>query len=249
MYEHTMTDLKIDHQSPIPLHMQVENLLRELIKLPDYQGGMLLPNEVDLAKRLGISRDTVRQATNKLSHENLLVRKKGIGTKVATNKVMTSLSSWYSFSDEMHEHGITLINYEINTSWVSPYEEIVQALEIPEIDKVLKLERLRGTEDGPTVYFVSFIHPRVGLTGEEDFTRHLYEIMEADHSTVATISKEEIKAILADDSLSEKLAIQPGSPVLFRKRRVYDPGGRPIEFNLGFYKAEKFTYSIDIERK
>ena len=161
----------------------------------------------------------------------------------------TRLSNWYSFSDEMHEHGITLINYEINTSWVSPDEETVQALDILEIDKVLKLERLRGTEDGPTVYFISYFHPRVGLTREEDFTRHLYEILENDHSTVATVSKEEIRAILADNSLSKKLAIQPGSPVLFRKRRVYDPGGRPVEFNLGFYKAEKFTYSIDIERK
>lgn len=244
-----MIELKIDHDSPVPLHIQVENLLRDLIKLPDYQQGMLLPKEVDLAKRLGISRNTVRQATNKLSHENLLVRKKGIGTKVASNKVTTKLSSWYSFSDEMHDRGITLINYEINTSWVSADEEIARALEISETDKVLKLERLRGTEEGPTVYFVSYFHPRVGLTGKEDFTRHLYEILEADHSTVATISKEEIKAILADDLLSSKLAIDQGDPVLFRRRRVYDPGGRPVEYNLGFYQAEKFTYSIDIERK
>lgn len=244
-----MIKLTIDHTSPIPLHLQVENLLRELIKQPDYREGKLLPKEIDLAKRLGISRNTVRQATNKLSHENLLIRKKGIGTKVVVDNVTTSLSNWYSFSDEMHDRGITLINFEIKTSWEIPNEETVQALGISGTEKVLKLERLRGTEDGPIVYFVSYFHPRVGLTGEEDFTRHLYEILETDHSTVATVSKEEIKAILADASLSEKLAIQPGSPILFRERKVFDPGGRPIEHNLGFYKAEEFTYSIDIERK
>ncbi len=242
-------ELKIDHTSPVPLHIQVEHLLRELIKEPDYQQGKLLPKEVELAKRLGISRNTVRQATNKLSHENLLVRKKGIGTRVVTSKVTTKLSNWYSFSDEMQERGITMINFEINTKWIEADEDISRALEIPEKSRVLRLERIRGTEEGPTVYFISYFHPRVGLTGEEDFTQHLYEILERDYATIPTISREEIKAILADEQVAGKLSIEVGNPVLFRMRRVYDPGSRPIEYNLGFYHAEKFTYSIDIERK
>jgi GntR family transcriptional regulator len=240
---------QIDHTSPIPLHVQVEQLLRDLIKEPDYQQGKLLPKEVELAKVLGISRNTVRQATNKLSNENLLVRKKGIGTRVATSKVTTHLSDWYSFSDEMHEKGVNTINYEVNTSWENASEEVAQALEIQPGEQVLKLERVRGTEDGPTVYFVSYFHPRVGLTGEEDFTRHLYEILENDYSTIPSISKEEIKAVLADALICSKLSVKPGSPILLRTRKVLDPGSRPIEYNLGYYRAEKFTYSIDIERK
>ena len=74
---------KIDHSSAVPLHAQVETLLRELIELPKYKNGGLLPKEVDLAKQLGISRNTLRQATNKLEYEGLLVRKKGVGTRVA----------------------------------------------------------------------------------------------------------------------------------------------------------------------
>jgi len=35
---------------------------------------------------------------------------------------------------------------------------------------------------------------------------------------------------------------------LVRERFVSDPGNRPIEYNIGFYIAEKFTYSIDIKR-
>lgn len=242
-------DYHIDHSSHIPLHIQVENLLRELINDPDYQQGKLLPKEVELAKQLGISRNTVRQATNKLSNEKLLVRKKGIGTRVAPKNMTTSLSNWYSFSDEMHERGITLINFEINTSWIYPDDEICQALDISSHEKILKLERLRGTEEGPTVFFISYFHPRIGLTGKEDFTRHLYEIMELEYATVPTISQEEITATLASELLSEKLGVPVNSPILFRKRKVLDPGSRPVEFNLGYYRAEKFIYSIDIERK
>ena len=47
---------KLDHTSPLPLHAQVEGLLRDLISKKEYQDGKLLPNEVDLAKLLGISR-------------------------------------------------------------------------------------------------------------------------------------------------------------------------------------------------
>lgn len=242
-------NLKIDHESQVPLHLQVENLLRKLIEQPAYRNGKLLPKEVELAKRLGISRNTVRQATNKLSHEKLLVRKKGIGTKVADNNVTTELFNWYSFSYEMEKRGLKLVNYEIQTSWVKPDQEVMDALELKQDDKILKLERLRGSEDGPTVYFISYFHPRVGLTGNEDFSRHLYELLETDYATIAALSKEAIKAIVADKELAKKLRIEKNQPILFRERKVYDPGERPVEYNLGYYRADKFTYTIDIKRK
>ena len=82
-----MEIFNIDHNSVLPLHHQVEDMLRRLIQDPEYKDGKLLPNEVDIAKKLGISRNTVRQATNKLVYERLLVRKKGVGTKVANNNI------------------------------------------------------------------------------------------------------------------------------------------------------------------
>jgi GntR family transcriptional regulator len=44
--------LKLDHQSSIPLRAQVEQLLRELVRRPQYQQGALLPDEVKLATQL-----------------------------------------------------------------------------------------------------------------------------------------------------------------------------------------------------
>jgi len=79
--------LNIDHKSQTPLHIQAEALLREMIQQEEYQKGKLLPNEVDLSKQLNISRNTLRQAINKLVYEGLLVRKKGYGTKVAAKGI------------------------------------------------------------------------------------------------------------------------------------------------------------------
>lgn len=69
--------ISIDHNSAIPLYLQIENQLRNIIREPEYKKGKMLPNEVDLSKQLGISRNTLRQAINNLVTEGLLVRKKG----------------------------------------------------------------------------------------------------------------------------------------------------------------------------
>ncbi|MFC6997076.1 GntR family transcriptional regulator [Rufibacter roseus] len=241
-------NLTLDRRNPIPLHIQVEYLLRELIEDPIYKNGKLLPNEIELSKHLAISRTTLRQAINKLVYEGLLIRKKGVGTRVATPSVSSKSQNWLSFSQEMKARGIPIRNFELHVSWVLPDENIANFFEITAERKVLKLERLRGREEGPFVYFVSYFHPRVGLTGEEDFKRPLYEILESDYSIIAQLSKEEITAKGADSFIAKKLEMKIGEPVLFRKRFVYDQGERPLEYNLGFYKADSFVYTVESRR-
>ena len=44
--------MKIDRNSPIPLHKQAETLLRELITEEEYKEGNMLPNDVEFSKQL-----------------------------------------------------------------------------------------------------------------------------------------------------------------------------------------------------
>lgn len=240
--------IAINHKSQIPLHLQAEELLRKMIKLPEFQDGKLLPNEIDLANQLAISRTTLRQALNKLVYEGLLIRKKGVGTKVADALISSKSVNWLSFSQEMQARGIPIKNFELHVSWIYPTEIMANFFNIKTDQKILKLERLRGKPEGPFVYFVSYFHPRTGLTGEEDFKRPLYDILESDYSIVAELSKEEISAMAADKFIASKLETDAGSPILFRKRYVYDQADRPIEYNLGYYKADSFVYSVESRR-
>lgn len=61
-----------------------------MIQQEEYRKGKLLPNEVELSKELNISRNTLRQAINRLVFEGLLIRKKGYGTTVAPQNVMST---------------------------------------------------------------------------------------------------------------------------------------------------------------
>jgi GntR family transcriptional regulator len=241
-------NLTIDHQSKIPLHVQVEELLRGLISSPQFSNGAFLPKEVELANTLGVSRNTIRQATNKLEYEGLLKRKKGIGTKVAQKKkpYSTGLDHWYSFTNEMKERGIDVLNLSVKTSWVSASEKLAQFFNIPLGKKVLKLSKLKGTKEGPIVYFESYFHPRIGVSPEDDFSIPLYTMLENKYSVRVVRSNENISAKLAG-ALASKLKVESAAPILVRERFVYDPGDRPIEYNMGYYRSDKFIYSLDIK--
>jgi GntR family transcriptional regulator len=243
-----MKNYSIDHKSPMPLHAQAEMLLRQLIQEEEYQNGKTLPNEVELAKKLAISRTTLRQSINKLVFEGLLVRKKRSGTRVTQNAISSKSNNWLSFSQEMKLRGIPIRNFELHVTWVTPDEQLINFFDIKPDRKVLKMERVRGRPDEPFVYFVSYFHPRVGLTGDEDFKRPLYEMLEQEHHVIATLSKEEISAVAADALVADKLRVTNGSPLLFRKRFVFDQGERPIEYNLGYYKASSFVYTVESTR-
>lgn len=244
--------LNINHNSGTPLHVQAESLLRRMIESKEYQQGKYLPSEIELSQQLQISRNTLRQAINDLVSEGLLTRKKGVGTKVAQKGVVSRVQNWLSFSQEMKKLGIEVRNYELFVAFCNPKElEIRNFFDIADGDNATEcmvLKRLRGNMDYPFVYFVSYFNPRIPFTGTENFSEPLYEILEKKYKVVVKVSKEEIRAGLAGGELAGKLRIDDHDPILIRKRFVYDRQGMPVEYNVGYYRADSFTYTIEATR-
>lgn len=244
--------MKIDPNSNKPLHLQAEEILRRLIEENDYKNGKLLPSETDMSEQLNISRNTLRQAINKLVIEGLLIRKKGVGTKVAKKGIVGGIKNWLSFSQEMKMLGIEIRNFELHISRKKLTEEIANffnTIPYSDTERCVVLERVRGNKEYPFVYFISYFNPVIPMTGDEDFTRPLYEILETQYNIIAKTSKEEISARLAGEFIAEKLEIKSSDPILIRKRFVYDVNGTPIEYNIGYYRADSFTYTIEAERQ
>ena len=241
--------LEVDHNSSTPLHMQAEKLLRDLVAKKEYQEGKMLPREVELSKQLGISRNTLRYAIMKLVNEGLLSRKKGYGTKVSTTGISGRAKNWLSFSQEMKALGIAVHNFELHVSWQEPEKRVLSFFDLKPETKLLTLERLRGKENFPFVFFISYFNPEIGMTGNDDFSRPLYEILEEKYKVKATFSYEELSAIKATPFLCRKLNLSPDEPVLFRRRFVYDENKRPIEYNLGYYRGDSFVFTVESERK
>lgn len=241
-------NLKIDHSSSIPLHLQAEELLRKLIDMEEYKNGKLLPNEVELSEQLGISRNTLRQAINKLVFEGMLVRRKGVGTKVVRKGVAGGIKNWLSFSQEMKMLGIEVRNFELFVGYKTPNETIANFFDIDTNQHCLVLERVRGNQKFPFVYFISYFNPIIPLDSETSFNMPLYELLEKQHNIIVKTSKEEISASLAGEFIAGKLGIKPTDPILIRKRFVYDVNDVATEYNIGYYRADSFTYTIEAQR-
>jgi GntR family transcriptional regulator len=68
-----------------PLYQQIKTLILQSLQAGEWKPGESIPSEMDLATRYRVSQGTVRKAVDELAAENLLVRRQGKGTFVATH--------------------------------------------------------------------------------------------------------------------------------------------------------------------
>ena len=241
--------LRLDHTSRLPLHAQAEGLLRQLIERPEYRAGGLLPDEVSLARTLGISRNTLRTAIGRLVTEGRLERKAGIGTRVLEPRVHSGVGAWHSFTREMEAKGIRVETYSVKVRMVAASPEVARALKIAAEAEVLCLDRVRGWAGKPEVAFRSYFHPRLGFSAQDDFGKPLYDLIRERCSLVADQSLEEFTAVGADRRLARLLGVEEGTPLLRRERAVLDTGRRPIEFAIVHYRCDRFRLTLNLRHE
>ncbi|RYG36146.1 GntR family transcriptional regulator [bacterium] len=240
--------LRIDRRSGLPLHAQIDALLRDLIRQPKYAGGSLLPDEVSLARQLGVSRSTLRAGMQKLIYEGLVERRQGHGTRVAKPPLQSGVAEWHSLTGEMRSQGVEVRNYALAVGFVDPDEEVQNALQLKNDRPVLRVRRLRGWLDERIVLTVSWMHPRLGIGKDRDFNVPLYDVIEAASGVKPVRSLEDITACLADDELATALDVRSGSALLVRKRTTLDGNDEPVEYNVNWYRSDIHSLRMDLRR-
>jgi GntR family transcriptional regulator len=243
-----MNKLELDHGGPVPLHRQIEGWLRRLIRQPAYRDGKPLPDEITLARDLGVSRNTLRAALSPLIYEGLLSRTPRVGTRVVRQSVETSLAAWGSFTEEMRRRGIEVQNLEVSLSRVPADAAAAAALRLEPGTELWFLRRLRGWGGRPALLACSWFHPRLGIRGDEDFGRSLYEVLREVSGAVPAVSREEITAVAADGDLRRALGVPRGTPVLRRARAVLDRRGLPVEYNRNYYRVDRYALTLELRR-
>ena len=240
--------LTLDRNSQTPLHLQIERLLRRMASAPAYRNGKRFPTEPALAKELKVSRNTVRAAMSRLESEGMLERKPRVGTRVAPARPHVSLAEWYSFSGEMRRQGVEVQDFELCVRHEPADPEIAAALGIDDGRRVWLLHRVRGWDDVPAVVSDSWLHPGLHLKGLEDFRRPLYQVIGEAGGAAPAVSREEITATAAGAPIAKALHIGKSDPVLVRRRVILDAHGRPMEFNVNYYRTDRYTLTLDLAR-
>jgi len=233
---------------PLPLHRQAEAALRELIAGHEYAHGALLPDELTLASRLGVSRGTVRAAILRLVAEGTLERKAGVGTRVVQRAAESAISAWRSFSRDMARQGIEIRTFRLSLKQVRASDRVADALRVKPGVSVQQLDRVRGWDELPVLRSRSWFHPRLRFAPDETFSRPLYDLVADVSGLIAERAHEEFGAEGATAALANDLGVKRGSPLLLRRHRVVDTRGRPIEFAEVHYVSSRFTLTLDLKR-
>ncbi|MDI3417474.1 GntR family transcriptional regulator [Streptomyces sp. B-S-A12] len=237
--------LGVDRSSPVPLYFQLAQQLEAAIEQGRLAPGSLLGNEIDLAKGLGLSRPTVRQAIQSLVDKGLLVRRRGVGTQVVHSQVKRplELSSLY---DDLEAAGQRPATRVVRNAVEPASAEVAAALGLAEGAEVHRVERLRLAHDEPMAYLTN--HLPAGLFKPESARLEgtgLYRLMRAVGISLHS-ARQTVGARAATEAEGQLLAEPPGAPLLTMARTTFDDTGRAVEFGSHIYRASRYSFEFQL---
>ena len=226
----------------MPLYHQLAEQLSGAIADGRLQPGDPFENEVALAERLGLSRPTVRRAIQEMVDQGLLVRRRGLGTRVANRKVhrraeLTSL--WDDLRREGRHPRTSILTHEIVTD-----ERAASALDLEPDTPMLLVVRVRTADGDPIAYMHNWLPPEYSdIPVEELQSTGLYAAVRS-RGVKPVGARQTIGARMPTPAERKALGIRGQQPVLTMTRMAFDAAGRAVEFGDHCYRAE--DYSIDI---
>jgi GntR family transcriptional regulator len=235
----------VDKTSPVPLYFQIAENLKRSIESGVLKPGERLDNEIQLSERLSVSRPTVRQAIQRLTHEGLVVRQRGVGTVIADRRIQRrlALSSLY---EDLSASGKEPATSVLSVGYEPADAETAAALGVPLGEAVMRIERVREAEGSPLAVMCNYLPANLlqGTDIESVLSRHgLYETLR--QQGVRFHSAEEvIGARQATAAEAELLQAPRNSTVLTMARVAIDPAGRVIEYGVHAYLADRYSFRV-----
>ena len=133
-----------------PLYQQIKALITQSLQSGEWKPGELIPSEVELAFRYKVSQGTVRKAIDELSAENLVVRRQGKGTFVATHHEARAQFRFLRLMPDTGEaHQPDNRIFEVKR--LRAPAEVARVLDIKSGDSVVYIRRLQVFEGVPTI--------------------------------------------------------------------------------------------------
>ncbi|MBL8323613.1 MAG: GntR family transcriptional regulator [Rubrivivax sp.] len=228
-----------------PLYQQIKSLLLRSLQLGEWQPGQPIPSEMDLASRFKVSQGTVRKAIDELAAENLLVRRQGKGTFVATH---AEEKTQYRFLRLAPDAGgpAQLQRRLLDCRRMRATAEVAAALQLPAGEPVVEVRRLLLDGERPVVLDDLWL-PGAAFKGLDAETLQrwrgpLYRLFESEYSVRMIRAEEQIRAVAASAEEAALLQVAPGAALLSVERRSFTYGDRPVELRRGLYQTDRHHY-------
>ncbi|MCM3594830.1 GntR family transcriptional regulator [Metabacillus idriensis] len=239
----------IQKNSPLPIYYQLEEGIKEAIQQQQLMPGEMIPSEREYAEKYGISRMTVRQALSNLVNDGYLYRQRGKGTFVAHQKIEQPLQGLTSFSEDMRSRGLVPSTRVISFKEVEASIDLAAKLEVKAGAPLFELKRVRLADQLPMAYEMLYISKELahGLT-EEIAVNSIYDYVENKLGLKIQHGRQVLEASFARKTEAEMLEVAEGAPVLLIERRTTLDTNKPLEVVRSVYRADRYKFTIDMER-
>ncbi|WP_338781974.1 GntR family transcriptional regulator [Metabacillus sp. FJAT-52054] len=227
------------------LYLQVIDRIKEDIKKGAYKEKEKLPSEFDLAKNLGVSRATLREALRILEEENVIIRRHGVGTFVNTVPLFSSgIEQLNSVTAMIMQGGKAPGTIFLSSSIVGPTEEDAQRFGITEEEEIFQIERVRTANGEPVVYCLDKIPGKLLPKDLTHDSESLFELLEKKTDSIIGHAITAIEPIGYHDKISPLLNCDPETALLLLKQMHYDLQDRPILYSLNYFRADMFSFHV-----
>jgi GntR family transcriptional regulator len=245
----TFPHITIDRHSPVPFYFQLASLLEQEIARRRWTAGEQLPSEPALCEHFALSRTTVRQALARLEQEGLVVRRKGIGTFVASASPRMWLvqSQEGFFQDEVSRTG-RAVSSEILSKRVCELPHwAADALGLPEGAEGVVMERLRSV-DGKLALCVTDCLPaaQAELVMSMDGSQSLYQRLMEEHGLEVAGGRRRLEAVPASKQLARLLETTVGAPMIFIESVSWDSQMRPFHSYRSWLRSDRMRVEIQV---
>ena len=231
-----------------PLYQQIKGLLLQSLQGGEWKPGEAIPSEMDLAARFRVSQGTVRKAIDELAAENLLVRRQGKGTFVATH---AEQHVQYRFLKLVPDSGDSEAEVPAQRDILECRRTrasgvVARALGLRSGDAVMQVRRVLAFDGKPTILEDLWLPGSAfkGLTAERmaAYQGPTYAMFELEFGVRMVRAEEKIRAVAADATQARLLAVAAGTPLLSVERIAYTYNDVPMELRRGLYRTDDRHY-------
>jgi len=228
-----------------PLYDQIKILLTQSLVAGEWKPGEVIPSETELAARFGVSQGTVRKAVDALAGENILVRRQGKGTFVATHAEEHTQVRFLRFHADTgqaeYPHSQVL---GCERGKASP--EVARALDLRPAAPVYVVKRLL-VFSARLLVFDEMILPAglfkgINAARLNDFKGSVYGFFESQYGLRMIRAEERLKAVAAEAEAASLLGVAEGTPLLCVDRIAFTYGDKPVEWRRGLYHTSGYSY-------
>ncbi len=245
-----MMDKQYSSPSYKPLYDQIKVLITQSLIGGEWRPGDMIPSEIELASRYKVSQGTVRKAIDALASENILIRRQGKGTFVATHNAEGIKLRFLRLTSADGQKEV-LQNEFLSCTKGKADSRMAQILDLKAGASIIEVKRLLSFSGRPLIYdhIVVPASPFKGLNGAkvEESNGSMYSMYEAQFGVRMIRAEERLKAVSADGEVAEALGLKNQEPLLSIERVSFTYGDKPMEWRLGLCVTDNHHYMNELE--